>query len=169
MNEPRYNEIKIDPDYTIFRFVSEGRHGKLTKIVSFDEIEGKAGVFNLALGTILPDGKVDFATTTNNGDRNKVLTTVAGIVDTFIKRYPESNVYITGSDSRRTMLYQRAIAYGYDQLIQLFGVYGDISADSPITEFEPFDTTKSYTGFLIEKKRLTVNNNPLAKFFLNLF
>jgi len=126
MNNERYIEIINDPDYTVFKFVSTGRHGDLTKIVSFDEIEGRGSVFNLALGTMLFDGKIDFVTTTNNGDRNKVLATVAGIVETFIKKYPEKNVYITGSDSRRTMLYQRAIAYGYDELIQIFDIYGDI-------------------------------------------
>ncbi|HEY8781645.1 MAG TPA: hypothetical protein VIM16_08535 [Mucilaginibacter sp.] len=152
MNEDRYIEIKIDPDYTVFKFVSEGRYGNLTKIVSFDEIEGRVNVFNLALGTILSDGKIDFVTTTNNGDRNKILATVAGIVNIFIKKYPEKNVYIAGSDNRRTMLYQRAIAYGYDELIQIFNLYGDISIDSPVSEFEPFDKTKSYAGFLIEKK-----------------
>jgi hypothetical protein len=112
MNEDRYFKIRSTADYKTFIFVSEGRHGNLIKIVSFDKVAGLDNTFNLALGTMLPDGEIDFLTITNNGDRNKILVTVAEIVRKFIEKNPDKNVYITGSDSRRTLLYQRAIAYG---------------------------------------------------------
>jgi hypothetical protein len=152
MNEDKYIEIEKSDDYRTFMFFSQGRHGNLAKIVSFDEIAELDNIFNLALGTILPDGKVDFETITNNGDRNKILTTVAGIVGTFIEYNPGKNVYITGSDNRRTLLYQRAIAYGYDELIQIFDIYGDISMGYPRTEFEPFEKERKYRGFLVKRK-----------------
>jgi len=156
MYEDRYIEIENASDYKTFRFISQGRHGNLLKIVTFDEIPEFNGVFNLALGTILPTGEMDFETVTNNGDRNKILVTVANIVLKFIEMHPGKNVYITGSDYRRTLLYQRAIAYGYDELIEMFNIYGDISTGSRRNEFEPFDKAKSYAGFLIEKK--TIND-----------
>jgi hypothetical protein len=152
MNEDRYIEIEKSNDYQTFMFVSQGRHGNLAKIVSFDEIVELENVFNLSLGTILPDGKIDFETITNNGDRNKVLTTVVGIVVIFIEKHPGKNVYFAGSDDRRTLLYQRAIAYGYDELTQTFNIYGDISIGSPRSVFERFDKEKSYRGFLIKRK-----------------
>ena len=152
MNEPRYLQVENTPEYDIFTFVSQGRHGDLVKIVSFNEIIGSDDVFNLALGTILPDGQMDFETITNNGDRNKVLATVASIVSIFIEHHPGKSVYIRGSDNRRTILYQRAILYAFDELILIFNIYGDISADSQENEFEYFNKGKNYSGFLIEKK-----------------
>jgi hypothetical protein len=65
MNEDRYILIKNNPDYTVFNFVSEGRYGKLTKIVRFDELKRRNNTFNLALGTLLNDGEVDFNGITN--------------------------------------------------------------------------------------------------------
>lgn len=151
MNEDRYTEIKSDPDYTVFRFVNEGRYGRLTKIVRFDKLKRRNNTFNLALGTVLNDGKVDFTSITNNGDRNKILATVAKIVYMVIQKYPDMDVYVTGSDSRRTLLYQRAIIYAYDELIDTFNIYGVLTNDEMI-DYEPFDRSKNYLGFLIEKK-----------------
>jgi len=152
MNEDRYIEIENTPNYRVFRFVSYGRHGSMVKIVIFEEFKRWNDTFNLALGTLLTDGETDFVTITNNGDRNKILATVARIVGIFIEQHPGKNVYITGSDRRRTILYQRAIAYGYTELTQMFNIYGDIYIDSTTSEFEPFDRAKNYSGFLVEKK-----------------
>lgn len=156
MHEDRYVEVESALDYKIFTFVSIGRHGNLMKIVNFDEITGYKNVFNLALGTILPNGEVDFETVANNGDRNKILATVVDIILKFIQRRPEASIFITGSDHRRTMLYQRAIAYGYNELSEVFDVYGDTSTHSTLTKFEFFDKTKKYSAFLIKRKKFTV-------------
>ena len=138
MHEDRYIEVENSSDYRTFTFISNGRHGDLVKIVIFDEITEFNNVFNLALGTILPGGEMDFISVTNNGDRNKILVTVADIVLKFIENHPGKNVNITGNDKRRTLLYQRAIIYGYDELIEVFNIYGDISTGSRRNEFEFF-------------------------------
>ena len=151
MNENRYIEIKNDPDYTVFKFVSEGRYGKLTKIVRFDKLKRRNNTFNLALGTLLDDGEMDFTSITNNGDRNKILATVAKIIYTVVEKYPDMDVYVTGSDRRRTLLYQRAIIYAYDELIETFNIYGVLTNDEMI-DYEPFDRSKNYLGFLIQRK-----------------
>jgi len=150
MNEPRYNKIE-NVDYRVYTFTSEGRHGNLVKVVTFEEIDEIENTFNLALGTMQSDGKIDFLSITNNGDRNKILATVAAIVNIFLDRFPGKNVYITGSDARRTLLYNRSIAYGYDELVQMFNIYGDSSPDGDVCEFELFEKGKNYSGFLIEK------------------
>lgn len=124
MNLDSYIEIKNNADFTIFSFISEGRYGKLIKIVRFDRLEKRNNTFNLALGTVSDYGTVDFDSVTNNGDRNKVLATVAKIVYTVTERYPGMNIYITGSDYRRTLLYQRAITYAYEELSGVFNIYG---------------------------------------------
>jgi len=150
MNEERYHELRYNADYSIFVFASIGRHGDLLKIVSFDEIDKLNNTYNLALGTLLPGGNVDYDSVTNNGDRNKILSTVARIISMFIEQHPGRSVYITGSDERRTMLYQRAINYGYDELIGIFNIYGRLSLEQE--EYEPLDKSKKYSGFLIERK-----------------
>ena len=61
-------------------FVSEGPNGKIEKIIQFIET-GIPGVYNLAFGNILPDGSVDDFSKTNNKDRDKILATVAAIVN----------------------------------------------------------------------------------------
>jgi hypothetical protein len=150
MQQETYTQIRFDRDYSVFRFVSEGRHGSLIKIVSLDEI--RLDIFNLSLGTILPNGEIDFDSITNNGDRNKILVTIANIVDIFLEKHPGKSVYIAGSDERRTLLYRRAIDYGYDYLIQKFYIYGDISTSLPATKFEDFNGLKSYPGFLVRQR-----------------
>ena len=155
MNEERYHKIENTPNYKAYTFVSEGPHGELTKVVTFYEIKSLADTFNLALGTVLPNGEIDFLTITNNGDRNKILVTIAWIVGIFMEHYTGKSVYFTGSDNRRTQLYNRSIAYGYDELIKTYHLYGDKSLDEDIHEFEPFEKGKKYSGFLVERKIVT--------------
>ncbi len=152
MNEPRYTNIEKSADYKVFTFISKGRYGNFTKIVVFEKLLIRNNTYNLALGTLLDNGKIDFESITNNGDRNKILATVVDIIFTFIQKYPEVDVFLTGSDNRRISLYQRAIIYGYDELIQRYNIYGDASTQDDINDFEPFDKDKKYSAFLIEKK-----------------
>jgi hypothetical protein len=152
MHEERYTKIENNWNYRVFTFISQGRHGDLVKIVTFEELVTINNAFNLSLGTILPNGEIDFDSITNNGDRNKVLATVARTIYVFIEKHPDKDVYITGSDNRRTMLYKRAIVFGYDELIENFDVFGDTSNDEESHKFEPFDNSKNYSGFLIKRK-----------------
>jgi hypothetical protein len=152
MNEDRYQKIENTPNYQAYTFVSVGRHGELVKVVRFSEISGMTDTYNLALGTLLPDGEIDFLTIANNGDRNKILVTIAWIVGIFMEHYTGKKVYFTGSDGKRTQLYNRSIAYGYDELLKMYNLYGDISLDEEVYEFEPFEKGKTYSGFLVERK-----------------
>ena len=147
-----YSNISTSADYKSFVFISEGRHGQLFKLVRFDELKERANTFNLALGTVSSNGVVDYLGTSNNGDRNKILATVAQITFLFLERYPDKCVYLTGSDQRRTLLYHRAISYGYSELVQLFNIYGYNTRNFYDENFEPFSQRGNYTGFLIEKR-----------------
>jgi hypothetical protein len=152
MNEDRYIAIENNSDYSTFTFFSEGRYGSLLKIVRFDLIPFRAKTYNLSLGTVVSTNEVDYNTITNNGDRNRVLATVALIIYIFLEKHPECKIYITGNDARRTILYQRAITYGYKELNQSLNIYGDISNEEQLFDFEVFDLTKNYNGFLIESR-----------------
>jgi hypothetical protein len=151
MNNDRYDDIKIARDFRYFTFISWGVHGELIKVVTFSEFPRIKNAFNLSLGTVLPTGEIDYETITNNGDRNKILATVALIVSIFIQQHRGVNVYIAGSDKRRTLLYQRAIAYGYEELKDFFNIYGDFSSEFEESEFEPFNSSKEYSAFLIQE------------------
>ena len=152
MNNDRYDNVEIAPNFKLFTFVSQGIHGDLIKVVTFSDFLRAENTFNLSLGTLLSNGKIDYDTITNNGDRNKILTTVALIIGIFIQQHRGSSIYVAGSDKRRTLLYQRAIAYGYEELRELFNIYGDFSSELEESRFEPFDSSKKYSGFLIREK-----------------
>lgn len=68
-------------------------------------------MFNLAFGDIDTDGGIDDYHVTDNGDRNKILATVANAVDEFTRRYPMRWVYFRGSTEERTRLYRMAVDY----------------------------------------------------------
>ena len=45
MNEEKYEKIENTPNYKRYTFISEGRHGNLVKVVSFEEIKGAEDTF----------------------------------------------------------------------------------------------------------------------------
>jgi len=152
VNEPHYTNIEKSADYKVLTFISSGRYGDFVKIVRFDEVFVLDNTYNLALGTLLPNGEIDFHSVTDNGDRNKILATIVNIVLMFIEKYPGKHIYLAGSDDRRNYLYQRAIVHSYDDLIQIVNIYGDVSSGSDASDFEELDKTRRYSGFLIKAK-----------------
>ena len=59
-----------------FKFTSSGQTGAYDQIVQYKETESP-GLYNLAFGNLQPDGEIDDSVRTNNGDRDKILSTVA--------------------------------------------------------------------------------------------
>jgi hypothetical protein len=96
--------------FTVYKFDSEGRNGKVKKLVLFTKTSTE-NVYNLAFGD-LDDltGEIDDFAVTNNGDRAEVLGTVAATVYEFIQKYPRAWVVATGSTPARTRLYQMSIS-----------------------------------------------------------
>jgi len=90
----------------------------------------------------------------NNGDRDKILATVALTVDTYTNKYPDRKIYLVGSTKIRTRLYQMAINNAYDELSERFIILGDISEISNVYNWQSFRSGINYTGFLIEKRTL---------------
>ena len=74
MNLPKYDVVS-NTSHT-YEFISEGKNGKIYKSVSFQETNIE-GVYNLGLVDKNPiTGQVDDKVVSNNGDRDKVLSTV---------------------------------------------------------------------------------------------
>jgi len=149
MKYERY-EINAEPCLTMYKFVSEGAKGKITKLIRYTETELK-GFYNLGFGDADHQGEIDDSIITNNGDSKKILATVAYTVYSFTDKYPNAWIYATGSTKARTRLYRMGIANNLIEILQGFEVHG--FKDGAWHEFEK---DVDYGAFLIKRK--TVNS-----------
>jgi hypothetical protein len=156
MNYDHYIDLKFTEDYHLFLFYSDGPKGRLKKLVVYSMINNLPDTFNLGFGTLkvnsVGNEYLDGTEISDNGDRDKILATIALTAYTFIDKYPDKKIYLTGSDKIRTRLYQMAIAYAYEELSEKFRIFGDISTDEDTYDLQPFRKGINYTGFLAIKR-----------------
>ncbi len=68
-------------------------------------------LYNLAFGDKdFETGDIDDKVISNNGDSEKVLSTVVASVYAFTDKYPDAWIYATGSSKARTRLYRMGIS-----------------------------------------------------------
>ncbi len=103
--------------------------------------------YQLALVDLKEDGTFDDKIVSDNGDRNKVLTTVFQILNYFLTIYPNVIVLFAGSTDSRTRLYQIALSSELEKASKLFNISGFQN-----NSFEPFVKNKNYEAFAISKK-----------------
>ena len=101
----------------------------------------------MAFSDIDDDGEIDDIRISDNGDRNKILATIAKAVDEYTNLYPRRWVLFLGSTSHRTRLYRMAIAINLAELQPKFDIYGQVE-----DEFIPFYRNMPATAFLVRKK-----------------
>ncbi|MFC5191131.1 DUF6934 family protein [Algoriphagus aquatilis] len=144
---PKYPLSSSDQLMT-FEFASEGKLGRVAKLVAYQPTNLK-GVFNLAFGDKNADtGQINDRIITDNGDRDKVLATVASTVYAFTDKYPDSWVYLTGSTKSRTRLYRIGISKFLEELNQDFEIYGQLNDN-----WEKFKPDTEFEGFLVRRKQ----------------
>ena len=114
MNYPRYQTLTVSPDYTIYTFTSSGLKGDFEIEVQFIPIED-TNYYNLGFGALDDNRQIDDTIVLNNGDRDKILATVAGFVKEFLDKYTKARVAFTGSTPSRTRLYRRALSLNLDE------------------------------------------------------
>ena len=141
-----YDQLQIADDFSIFDFVSEGRNGKISKRIEFMSTD-IPGIVNLAFGDIDGDGEINDYSISNNGDRNKILSTVAFATEIYLHKYPERWIYFKGSTEERTRLYRMAIGINFEELRLKFDIY----AEQP-NGFVPFQKNTQAFGLLVKKK-----------------
>jgi hypothetical protein len=141
-----YKEIKIADNYCIFDFVSMGRNGNIPKRIEFIPTE-MPGFFNLAFGDIDENGEIDDYSISDNGDRDKVLATVAYAVEIYLNKYPDRWVYFRGSTLERTRLYRMAIGINLEELLLKFDIYAE--QKDGIVQFQ---RNIEAEGLLVKKK-----------------
>jgi hypothetical protein len=86
MKYPTY-EGTIAEDYSSFDFTSIGRKGQIRKRIMFTQTSNKKMV-SLALVDLRHDDTFDDQVITDNGDRNKILATVAKAIRVYTDKYP---------------------------------------------------------------------------------
>jgi hypothetical protein len=149
MNYPKYDAVTTKPDFTGFSFVSNGDKGQFPIGVQFT-LFVEPSLYNLGFGLLDENGQIDDSIVLNNGDRSKILATVAGLVQIFLKQHPSVSVFFAGSTPARTRLYRRAISINYQELKEVLNIIG--IADDSNNSLEPFTPGKNYLAFIVKNK-----------------
>ena len=145
MHLSHYN-YKTNESFLDFEFISEGPKGRIRKVVRFSVIQ--KDVYNLGFGDLDEvSGEISDTTITNNKDSQKVLATVALVVNDFTFQYPTCYVFAMGSTPARTRLYRMGITNNWHTISKQFDVYGLKN-----NNWEPFTFRKDYDAFLIRRK-----------------
>jgi hypothetical protein len=139
-------DLNVDTDARGFNFTSEGKKGRIEKIIRF--IEETDSVYNLAFGDKKGENEIDDFSRSDNGDTKKVLATIAAAVEMFSTVFPGSWIHVKGSTMSRTRLYQININRHFSEISSLFDVYG--LRDKCWEEFKP---GLSYHEFLVRKRK----------------
>lgn len=148
MGDKRY-KYRRGKDIFNYDFESEGPKGSIAKKVRFDlMVDFPFRVYNIAFGDWdARQEKLNDAVTSNNADKNEVLTTVAATILEFIHLHPGAFLYVEGSTPSRTRLYQMAISSFYSDISQLFVIKGKIK-----DQWHPFEKGVNYEAFLAWRK-----------------
>ena len=148
-------EVESKPDFMYFEFVSEGIQGNITKIVLYEKLPNQIlPMFNLGFGDKdTATGLISDMVASNNGDRNKVLATVASTVYAFVEHYPKAWIYMIGSTPVRTRLYQVGLNLYYDEIVKDFAVLGFLD-----DEWHKFQKNQNYNAFILTLKQNSPEN-----------
>jgi hypothetical protein len=146
MKYPRYPVIASD-DLYMYEFYSEGPRGTIKKTIIYSPIEDN--IFNLGFGDWNEElQNLDDFSRSNNGDRNKVLSTVAFSALDFTSKFPDALLFAEGSTTARTRLYQMGIGSNLLEINKNFEVEGFLD-----NLWEPFQRGRNYEAFLIRRKQ----------------
>src|SRR5665213_189303 len=147
MKLPKYPLASSDKMMT-FEFVSEGKKGLIHKLVLYQPTNLKR-LCNLAFGDKdLETGDVDDKVISDNGDSEKVLSTVVATIYAFTDKYPQTWIYATGSSKARTRLYRMRISKFLEEVKIDFEILGEFN-----DEWEDFKPGTEYEGFLVRRKQ----------------
>lgn len=146
MKYDTYTNIHATDDLSIFDFYSDGPNGKFLKRAEFMRTDSDK-VYSLVFGDVMPNGDIDDSVISNNGDRNKILATLAYIIELYLNQYPDRWVYFIGNTLSRTRLYRMAISTNYIELSMKFSIYTHI--DNVIL---PFQKNTPLSGLFIRIK-----------------
>lgn len=149
MNIEKYSHVSKS-NHQAFEFISIGPKGLIKKVVTFRKIEEWGeDIYNLSFGDLDEHKqKINDQITSDNGDREKVLATVAAIVLEFSGYFPEKHICFEGSTYARTRLYQMKISHYYSEIYKLYDIYGFREGT-----WQEFKSGRNFEAFLISRKK----------------
>ncbi len=143
----QYREDHVRKKY---EFYSEGQKGRIHKVVHFQRMSRNSSVFNLCFGDWdAQTGSIDDRSVTNNGDADKILATIAGIVVTFISLFEDAIIYAEGNTPARTRRYQIEINKFQDEIEEIFHIYGRKN-----NSWKKFQKNINYDAFMVSRIEL---------------
>jgi hypothetical protein len=149
MHLERY-AFKADDNNESFVFESIGPNGIIIKLVKYTKMGFMNGlnIYNLDFGDREEgSNSSNYLMVSNNGDRDKVLATVAATILAFNESHGQFAVYAEGATPVRTRLYQMGINANLAEIEERFFVYG-IEKGIP----KPFQPGVNYQAFLVVRK-----------------
>ncbi len=138
-------ETTSEKNNTVFKFVSEGKHGAITKVIVFTCVAGDT--WNLGFGDQREGNDFDDQVITNNHDLRKVIRTVTNTVYDFLEAHPYSKIYIEGVDERRKALYNHVFKKNWNEIRTLYSVFA-----FRIDTLESYNVENNYESFVVSKK-----------------
>ena len=131
-----------------YEFFSEGPKGRIRKMIQFQLIVGINGLYNLAFGDWdEEEGIINDSAKSNNGDKQKILITIAQTVFNFMKTNPKATILAQGSTASRTRMYQMGVAAFWIEISEYYFVAGYIN-----DQWENFTERRNYEAFLLMNK-----------------
>ncbi|QEC45405.1 DUF6934 family protein [Pseudobacter ginsenosidimutans] len=142
--------FRADENNEVFAFESNGPNGIIRKVVRYIKVGFFNGfdIYNLDFGDNC-DGasNPNHLSVSNNGDRDKVLATVAATVLAFNEDHKKFVVFAKGATPVRTRLYQMGINANLNEIEEHFHVYGINDGVSG-----PIQAGINYQAFIAVKK-----------------
>ncbi len=127
MKNEKYS-TKALPTFMEFEFISSGPNGDIIKVIQYTPTN-IPNVYNLGFGDKNNNtGDISDSVISNNGDREKVLSTVAFTTLKFLNKYPNYSVLAVGLTPARTRLYQIGIMKNLPEIfveISILGLHND--------------------------------------------
>ncbi len=147
MKNEKYN-TKALPSLMEFEFISSGPNGKIIKVIQYTPTN-IPNIYNLGFGDKNNNtGEISDSVTSNNGDREKVLSTVAFTTLEFLNKYPNYSVLAIGLTPARTRLYQIGIMKNLTEINEELSILG-LNNDNWI----PLNKGVNFDAFLASKKK----------------
>lgn len=143
-------DTEISSQHTVYEFISVGRHGHIKKIIALTPFSEGSSLYNLGFGDLVEaTGDWTDKRISNNGDRRKVLATVAAAVADFLNWHPNAAVYARGNEAMKNHLYRRGIESVFSEIEHQYEIQGYTESN----EWEPFKQDRPYEAFLIQHKK----------------
>jgi hypothetical protein len=138
--------VKSKSDHLTYEFVSIGPKGRILKLVVYQHMFDN--FYNLAFGDHVSKNELlDDLIVSNNGDTDKILSTVASTLFDFFEHHDGTIVFAQGSTHSRNRLYRRYLTYFLGIISDNFILLGELDG-----AIERFEKGKDYTSFYIHKK-----------------